>query len=74
MSYSLPFAGSYTVAVGGFQSTTSGSYGYSMSFVAQPIPEPEIAVLLAGGLCAIAVLRRRAKRSVANREATVAPA
>lgn len=62
-TYLLPFAGNYTLAIGGFNSTTSGEYNYNLSYVAQPIPEPEISLLMAGGLCGLAWYGRRTRRA-----------
>jgi hypothetical protein len=57
--FRLPFAGTYTVAIGGFQSLTAGPYNYSMTSAAAPIPEPTVTLMLLAGLGSMAFLRRR---------------
>ena len=57
--YVLPVTGGYTIALGGFQSTTGGAYSYSLSMISQPIPEPAAAWLMLGGLLVVGRLANR---------------
>jgi hypothetical protein len=59
--YLLPFSGFYTIAIGGFSSTGSGPFGYSMQVTA--IPEPETVLLMSLGLAAVGLTRRRRRAS-----------
>lgn len=59
VSYILPFSGLYTVAIGGFDSDTSGPYPYSALFTIQAVPEPGTVALIAVGLIGVGWLRRR---------------
>jgi hypothetical protein len=59
--YLLPFSGFYTIAIGGFSSTGSGPFGYSMQVTA--IPEPETVLLMSLGLAAVGLTRRHRRAS-----------
>lgn len=61
-SFVLASSGSYTVVVGGGNSTDSGSYPYRLTMtVAAPVPEPSTWALMGVGFAAAGLLRRRRK-------------
>jgi hypothetical protein len=41
----------------------AGQSGYSVTSIAQPVPEPETAILMFSGLCTLALLRRKRLRA-----------
>jgi hypothetical protein len=63
-SFVLPFAGDYTVAIGGIMSLTNGPYDYTVTFNAVPVPEPMPAAMLLGGLALLTALRRKQRRDL----------
>jgi hypothetical protein len=59
-SFVLASSGSYTVAVGGGNSTDGGSYAYRLTMTtAAPIPEPSVWAMFGVGLAGLGYLRRR---------------
>lgn len=62
-SFSLPFTGNYTVAIGGIMSLTNGPHDYSVNFSAVPVPEPMSAAMLLGGLALLTAVRCSQRRN-----------
>jgi hypothetical protein len=62
-SFVLPFAGDYTVAIGGIMSLTNGPYDYTVTFNAVPVPEPMSVAMLLGGLALLTAVHRKQRRN-----------
>ncbi len=60
--FSIGAAGSYTVVVGGANSSDSLSYPYRIDLSITPVPEPAMLGLFAAGLIALLPVARRRKR------------
>jgi hypothetical protein len=58
-NFVLGSGGSFTVAVGGSNSTDAGMYPYRITLAVTPVPEPAMLTLFAVGLAGVAWRRRR---------------